>query len=615
MKTNNILSINFSKLRHRTGKALFLILPITVLMAMTVVISSQSDNFRAAASEAILGTAEQQNTVIKLEMEVDNSDPRAFFENQDQSYSEFDLAAVSDLDGVDSAQLEVSLPISNVSITDLFEDQDIAVNTLVGLEAPMASLYTTEDFSYTEGEPIPIILNASTFTHTYEDWGGETEITVDRPQPGARQVQQTGENPDSVEEFLNNSPIKSEAITYEESELIGKEITLSVGGFEDLQTYTTGISQDGIVYTKLDEADLAEQEEERGDAIREYWKYDLLNTPIEYTFRVVGVIESDDDFSTYIPSAAAEKVMQDYFQREIDTRKSKAPVETLNAVFNGLSYNGSELETDLFGQIGRNARFGASGVAEFRAGGPGGAQQFSGVSVEFGNTSSYTVPGLVVRIDPDTDEVASMLTKATVFTESVKSSRTIWIKVDDVDNRDDVVAALNEAGYSYQDFSDLEVFGTIDKNLGTVSIGLTIMFIIIGVGVIILTMSKFVSDSKKEIGIFRAMGMTKGTIRFMFVSQAGLYTLVGYLVGLILGIGLAIASAPFVNSWFQDAVISTLGEGFEVVTTVDSSIFTGLSLEPIAIYSVVLLLITLVISLVPANRAAGISPVEAIKGE
>lgn len=611
----NSLFINNRKLKQRTGKALFLILPMTVLVALTVLVSSHADNIQQAASDVILGTAAQQNTVLEVELEQDNSDPRAMFEGTVETYTDTDEAAIEAIEHVTNAQIVSSLPISNVTLNQI-SDTEIDLSTIIGLDADIAALYTSEDFTYTEGEPIPVILNASTFTNTYEDWGGEKTITVERQRPG--QMATSSAEPEDPEESMQNlSPIKTEALEYDEDELVGQVLTLSVNGFEDQDTYTIEMSSDGVVYTKLTAKKIANAETARKDAIKTYWKYSALNVPITYEVKVVGVIESDSDTATYIPTAAGEQIMKDYFQREIDARRdTTAPVDELNAIYNGLTFDGTELETDLFSQILRNSRFGAQGNAVFREGErPGGPQELDSVQVEFEDTESYDIPGLVVKIDADTEEVTGLYKYANAYTKSIKSSTSILVKIDDVANRDDVVTELNTIGYSYQDFSNLALFGSIDQTLQTVTVALAVAFIAISIGVIVLTMSKFVSDSKKEIGIFRAMGMTKGSIRLLFTSQALIYTIIAYAVGLGLGVVLTFGLSGTIASWFDSIISSTLAEGFEVVQTVDSSMFQQISVEPLAVYTIILLIITIIISLIPANRAAQISPVEAIRSE
>jgi putative ABC transport system permease protein len=128
-------------------------------------------------------------------------------------------------------------------------------------------------------------------------------------------------------------------------------------------------------------------------------------------------------------------------------------------------------------------------------------------------------------------------------------------------------------------------------------------------------MGKLVSESTREIGIFRAIGMRKKDILTMFISQSILYVFIGYLSGLILGIGLNFLSSTFVSSWFDSFINETVSQTFNVVNTLDENIFTNINWTSILIYSILLFIISLVVSIIPSMSASKISPVEAIKNE
>lgn len=255
-----------------------------------------------------------------------------------------------------------------------------------------------------------------------------------------------------------------------------------------------------------------------------------------------------------------------------------------------------------------------SSISGGRGGFPGG---FGGARA--GNTTSsasYNIPGLVVDLSSDGNETVTGLdTSADVYKNSVKSGQSMSIKMNSVYDRSQVVKDLNSAGYAYTDLNNLDVFNNLRNTLNTISTGLTISFVILSIAVIIFAMSKFVSDSKKEIGIFRAIGVKKKDIVILFTSQALLYSFVGFLIGGGIGIVLNEITSGFMNSWFDSLIGQTIKKTFNVVNTIDGNLFRNVSWSAIGFYSIALLVITLVIALIPALRAASISPVEAIKGE
>jgi putative ABC transport system permease protein len=128
-------------------------------------------------------------------------------------------------------------------------------------------------------------------------------------------------------------------------------------------------------------------------------------------------------------------------------------------------------------------------------------------------------------------------------------------------------------------------------------------------------MGKFVSESKKEIGVFRAIGATKRDIKQLFMSQAIMYTLIGYLFGAALGILLVLLIAKPVQLWFDGFIKNTIEETFAVVQNTSAGTFTGIDWQMFGIYTALLIVIAAVVSIIPATRASNVSPVQAISNE
>jgi ABC-type antimicrobial peptide transport system permease subunit len=235
---------------------------------------------------------------------------------------------------------------------------------------------------------------------------------------------------------------------------------------------------------------------------------------------------------------------------------------------------------------------------------------------EENDSASVEIPGLVIEIEEDgSGDVVGVYEKTSVFDDAVKTGDIMTIKVSSIFDRSQVVESLNEEGYAYTDTNDLELFENVQSTLEQVSTIVMIAFVVISVLVIILTMSKFVSESTKEIGIYRAVGFTKNNILIMFLLQSFIYTGFGYLVGLGIGLAGNLAASKIASTWFDNVVASTVKEKFGVVADVDYSTFTQVDLTSIGVLSLVLFIIVVVISFVPAYRASTISPVEAIKSE
>jgi putative ABC transport system permease protein len=111
-----------------------------------------------------------------------------------------------------------------------------------------------------------------------------------------------------------------------------------------------------------------------------------------------------------------------------------------------------------------------------------------------------------------------------------------------------------------------------------------------GVGVVAIMMIS-VTERTREIGVRKALGATRGEIMFQFLVEAATLTLVGCLIGMALGAGVAWGVRSFTP---VPASVPLLA----VVAAVGASILTGV-----------------LFGLYPANKASKLDPVEALRYE
>ncbi len=601
MKISNVFFLNLRKLKRQPQKAFFLIIPVTLLMALSIVISSQVNNINEALKESVFSTISDQYTLINLKAVQEQFDPSSMYRGsssfEENKFSILDVENIKTISGVKSVSLQNNLPIQRVNTSDLFQGQAITLSNITTLDSEISPLYTTYKFKYEEGKPIPILLSANSFTYTYQDWQGEDTITISMENMGEQgrggQVARI-----SVE--------KTEAIEYSKEELIGKEFTISFGGLEGIRDFTTLMDRESrtVTISKLSEDEYNSQLSEREEAISQYWDYEKIATPLEYSFVLVGIIEDENSNINYLPSEFAEILMKDLISNQIEARiVNDIPVELLSTDFMGLTYNGDELVYGTGGMLSQiGGRFGG-GM------GLGGNQQAPGGM----NFSAYNIPGLVIDIEDD--QVLGTLDDADIYSISNKYAEGISIVTNSVMDRSDVVQSLNKMGYAYQDLGDLEVFENLENTLERISNLFLTSFIILVSAIVVMTMGKLVSESTREIGIFRAIGMKQEGILKLFIFQAFLLVSIAYLVGIGLGIVLNFASARIVSGWFDSFVEETVSQSFNVVNTVEVSLFNNINLNSILMYTILLFGISLIISIIPSVSASRISPVEAIKSE
>jgi putative ABC transport system permease protein len=134
----------------------------------------------------------------------------------------------------------------------------------------------------------------------------------------------------------------------------------------------------------------------------------------------------------------------------------------------------------------------------------------------------------------------------------------------------------------------------VDSIMGTMSLAISLIagisLLVGGIGVMnILLVS--ITERTKEIGTRKALGATNGSIRMQFITESVIICLIGGAIGIAAGIGLGVLG---VNLLGYDASASV------------SSIFLALGFS---------MLIGIFFGYYPANKAAKMDPIEALRYE
>ena len=139
----------------------------------------------------------------------------------------------------------------------------------------------------------------------------------------------------------------------------------------------------------------------------------------------------------------------------------------------------------------------------------------------------------------------------------------------------------------------LGLFNTITVILQAVLGGIGAVSLLVGGIGILNIMLVSVTERTREIGLRKALGAKKGTILQQFLIEAVVLTVVGGVIGLVLAVGslyLIVALVPFL----EEVVISP----WTIILAFLVSVATGV-----------------IFGVWPANRAANLSPIEALRYE
>ncbi|NOY97623.1 MAG: FtsX-like permease family protein [Chloroflexi bacterium] len=148
--------------------------------------------------------------------------------------------------------------------------------------------------------------------------------------------------------------------------------------------------------------------------------------------------------------------------------------------------------------------------------------------------------------------------------------------------------------FSQQDFLDTaaSITGILTIFLGGIA---AISLLVGGIGIMNIMLVS-VTERTREIGLRKALGARKHDILVQFLTESSLLSLIGGLVGILLGWGIAM---------IVGRVASASGTPFNPTISMDSVLLATLFSAAVGLF----------FGIYPANRAASLEPVEALRYE
>jgi putative ABC transport system permease protein len=163
------------------------------------------------------------------------------------------------------------------------------------------------------------------------------------------------------------------------------------------------------------------------------------------------------------------------------------------------------------------------------------------------NSTRTTEDSIIVSL-PTEQSISSQtgdITSATITVDSLDNLSSVTAAVKDkLGSSADVTSSIEEADETVAPLNSV-------KNVSMYSL---IGAIIAGAVIILLTMVMIVRERTREIGVFKAIGASNSKVTFQFMSEAVTLTVLGAIIGILLG---AIAAQPITNTLVSNSSTST----------------------------------------------------------
>jgi ABC-type lipoprotein release transport system permease subunit len=138
---------------------------------------------------------------------------------------------------------------------------------------------------------------------------------------------------------------------------------------------------------------------------------------------------------------------------------------------------------------------------------------------------------------------------------------------------------------------------------GFVLVWVFIIFLALSFG-LVNTLVMAVFERIREIGLMLALGMRPGMILYQILMESFLLLFIGLLLGNALAVGTIIPLQSGID-------ISIVAEGMEMMGT-SSMLYPALQLSDMVLANVIVIILGLLTSILPAWRAAGLDPIRAL---
>ncbi|HEY6736110.1 MAG TPA: FtsX-like permease family protein [Candidatus Saccharimonadia bacterium] len=594
------LKTSLRKYRRKPLRTIFGLVPTMLLTIVIVIMSGLALSADVFLKDRILSKVESREQIITLSKrnaQTYGGPTKNPSEEDPSAYTKDDLVRIAKVTHVSRVDQVRSLPMIFGGTTDAVSGHTLFLQDLAAAPTSLGQSYGASGFTFNETSPIiPVIITRNFFTEQKLDWGGKDTIKITEKE--LQDPEKANEFVPSKNKFLNDA--------YDKTKLLGQTFTVHYSQVQPVATGTIESNYSATAYSqtykKFTPAEYAAEQKKQQDALSPYWNYPAIVKGITVRYKIVGFNESLDPYSSssYIPDTAAVWLLQQLYDNLAKARTAKAlpAANDLQAV-GWIVTKGDYLQSTL-----EITSYTPNPLASKNVIGDNGDQ---------GYIDKYYLLGFAYRLSGTRSNTITEQKDLKLASTNLPILDAVVV-LDNASNRDAASKDLVSAGFpeAISQFSFTNGIKSVSQGMKTALLWVVGVLGIVNAFLLIISVGRSVSDAQREIGVFRALGARRRDIRFLYVVFSAVQTVMGVFVGLGLGLVVLVALANFLAPKMK-SVLGGAGAGFGFDLVVHPQDLMHIDLVRVIGYGCVLVVITAIVSLIPAAKAARISPVEAIR--
>lgn len=217
------------------------------------------------------------------------------------------------------------------------------------------------------------------------------------------------------------------------------------------------------------------------------------------------------------------------------------------------------------------------------------------ITAMYGEPSVYiTLPPMAITAKSGVD-MANEISDFTILKEDDADAATVCKEV--IDYLETKHHAKGQEIYNYQSFDD--IMATVNQVISLITVFVafvaSVSLLVGGIGVMNIMLVS-VTERTREIGIRKALGAKTGSITVQFLAESAFITLIGGLIGILLGVA---------GAWLIAGIIGMIVPNMHFAP--------ALSLGTVLLASAFSSVVGILFGVYPARKAARLSPIEALR--